>query len=61
MKQKPNKIKRSLFGGYNKISVERNIDKLESKYQELLDEECDKYEKLLQEKNKELESLLKKK
>ena len=61
MEQKPKRIKTVLIGGYNKLSTKRNIEKLEEKYQEMLEEECSKYEEQLEEKTKELDKLLKRK
>ena len=51
------KFKRKLFGGYDKISVMKQIEKLNQEYQRLLEEERVKHEAILQEKNKEIEYL----
>ena len=61
IKAKKDKIKTSIFGGYNKVSVVRNLDKLEKKYQEIIDEESNMYEAQIVEKDKEIAKLLKKK
>ena len=51
------KFKSRLFGGYDKVSVMKQIEKLNQEYQRLLDEERIKYEAILEEKNKEIQSL----
>ena len=51
------KFKKKLFGGYDKISVMKQIEKLNEEYQKLVDKERVKYETLLEEKNKEIEQL----
>lgn len=51
------KFKRRLFGGYDKISVMQQIEKLNLNYQKLLEEEKIKHEAIMGEKNKEIEAL----
>ena len=55
------KFKKKFMGGYDRISVKRNVKKLEEKYQELIDEEIKVLEDQVEEKNTQIENLLKKK
>jgi len=51
------KFKRKLFGGLDKISVMKQIEKLNQEYKHMYEEERIKHEAILDEKNKEIEKL----
>ncbi len=61
MENKPKKIKKALIGGYNKVSVKKNIEQLERRYEELINEERKNYEEQIRELDREFEKLAKKK
>ena len=51
------KFKRTLFGGYDKISVYKQLETLNHEYQLLFEDERIKFETILELKEKELEYL----
>lgn len=51
------KIRRALFGGYDQISVYKQLEVLNHEYQLMLEEERIKFEAILEEKEKEIDLL----
>lgn len=51
------KFKQALLGGYDKISVYKQLEVLNHEYQIMLEDERIKYEAIIKEKEKEIELL----